>query len=216
MIIRGLIVTLSLGGFMLWLSTKLLPLMLWLGMDYVGVFMMFVPLIIVFVQLSRTRTGISFDPPAGMQSIINYIRRDGTIIPLIAKRVYPGESFLQIPHLGLIEDLGKDTVFNWGVRRVRLGLENISYTPDPRFFNLTSELYRLGFDNSDDLWSVLNVASIEDKETRAYYLEYMGKVYQNMLHPPERGVKRLVKELQSHKPKKKIKFGLPKKGGIKP
>jgi hypothetical protein len=190
--------------------------MSWLGMDYVGVFMMFTPIIIVFIQLSRTRTSIPFDPPAGMQSIVNYIRRDATVIPFVATRVYPGESFLQIPRLGLIEDLGKDTVFNWGVRRVRLGLENISYTPDPRFFNLTSEFYRLGFDNSDDLWSVLNVASIEDKETRAYYLEYMGKVYQNMLHPPLRGTARLVKELKERKPKKKIRFNLGKKGVVKP
>lgn len=191
---------------MMWLSAKILPIMALLGMDYIGIFMMFVPVIIVLIQLSRTGTGIQFDPPSGMQSIVNYIRRDGTVIPLIGNRVYSGESFIDIPRLGLIEDLGKDTVFNWGVRRVRLGLENINYTPDPRYFNLTSELYRLGFDNSDDLYNVLNVEHISRPEVKKYYLEYMAHVYQNMIHPPERGSKKLLKNMKEKKSKKKIFF----------
>jgi len=207
MIIRSLMVLLSAGGFMLWITGKTIPIMSLMGMDYVGVFMMFVPVIICLIQVSRTRTTIQFDPPSGgMTAIINYIRRDGNIIPLVGNRVYSGESFLDIPRMGLIEDLGKDTVFNWGVRRTRLGLENINYTPDPRYFNLTAELYRLGFDNSDDLWNTLNVSGITDKEMKTYYLDYMGRVYQNIIHPPLHGGKRLVQEMKERKPHKVIKF----------
>ena len=207
MVIRGLMVLLGVGGFMLWFMAKIDPFIAMLGMDFVGVFMMFVPVIICFIQVSRTRTTLQFDPPSGgMTAIINYIRRDGNIIPLVGNRVYSGESFLDIPRMGLIEDLGKDTVFNWGIRRTRLGLENINYTPDPRYFNLTAEFYRLGFDNSDDLWNVLNVSSISDKDMKAYYLEYMGRVYQNMLVKPKRGGQRLVSELKNNKPSRKQGF----------
>lgn len=207
MIIRSIMVLLSFGGFFFWIIGKFDPFMSMLGMDYIGVFMMFVPVIICLIQVNRTRTNIQFDPPSGgMTAIINYIRRDGNIIPLVGNRVYSGESFLDIPRMGLIEDLGKDTVFNWGVRRTRLGLENINYTPDPRYFNLTAELYRLGFDNNDDLWNVLNVSSITDKEMKTYYLDYMGRIYQNIIHPQVHGAKRLVQELKEKKPRKHIKF----------
>ena len=207
MIIRSLIVMLTFGGFVLWFFSKVVPFFALLGLDYVGCFMMIVPCIIVLVQLSRTNTSVQFDPPSGGRAIINYLRRDGTVVPLLATRVYAGESFLDVPKLGLIEDLGKDTVFNWGVRRTRLGLENINYTPDPRYFNLTRELYRIGFDSDEDLWNVLNVSLIKDQGLKAYYLEYMGMVYANMMNPPARGVKRLVKELKEKKPGKKHMFG---------
>lgn len=206
MIIRSLMVMLSIIGFFFWFMGKASAFMSMLGLDYIGVFMMFVPVIICLIQLSRTRTSIQFDPPSGPgQAIINFIRRDSNIIPLVGNRVYAGESFLDVPRLGLIEDLGKDTVFNWGVRRTRLGLENINYTPDPRYFNLTAELYHLGIDNSDDLWNILNVSSIRDKEMKAYYLEYMGRIYQNILHPSSHGAVRLVEEIKTHKVKR-IRF----------
>ena len=208
MIIRGLLTALTLGGFMLWVTTKI-PQMsvfsLWLGLDYIGCFMMVVPLIIIFIQLDRTKTQKQFDPSSGKANI-NFIRRDSNVVPLEGTRVYAGESFLEVLKLGLIEDFGKDCVLNWGCRRTRLGLENINYTPDPRYFNLTAELYRMGFDSSDDLWNVLNVSLLQDETMKAYYLEYMARVYMYLLHPPLRGAKKLVQELKTTKPKEKKVF----------
>jgi hypothetical protein len=146
--------------------------------------------------------------PVG-SAIINYIRRDGIIVPLLFKRVFTGESFLEHPKLGIIEDLGKDTVFLWGRKKVRFGLENINYTPDPRFFNLTRELYHLGFDDTDDLYNVLNIPSLDPERDRAkkvFYMERMAQVYWNMTHEQPRGGKRLVMSFK-RRGDKNVSFG---------
>ena len=210
MIIRGLIAGLTVGGFMLWLLTKLPGnigvFSVWLGFDYIGAFMLCVPLVIVWIQLDRTKTVMQFDPPGAGKAITNYIRRDSNVVPIACTRVYAGESFLDCAKLGLLEDFGKDCVLNWGCRRTRLGLENLNYTPDPRYFNLTSELYRMGFDSSDDLWNVLNVSLLQDRNMKGFYLEYMARVYMYLCNPPLRGAKKLVFDLKKHKPREPKKF----------
>ena len=139
---------------------------------------------------------------------MNFIRRDGIIVPLLGKRIFSGESFLEVPKVGLIEDLGKDTVFLWGRKKIRFGMENINYTPDPRFFNLTKELYSLGFDDTDDLYNVLdipNMNEIKDSKKKAYYLERMANIYWNLTHQKERSTKRLIMSFK-RKPNKNIRF----------
>jgi len=207
MMIRGSAIGLFIGGTLLWIMCKTIPFLTAVSMDYVAIFMMGGAIFILLFVFGISETGKQYDtlPPGG--SLINYIRRDAHIIPLVGKRVYSGESFLEIPKLGLIEDLGSGTVFTWGRKRVRFGLENINYTPDPRFWNLTHELYKMGFDDNDDLYNVLNIPNMDTKTERikkVYYLERMGRIYWSMTHEEPRGAKKLTRMFKKRQHKKTV------------
>jgi len=138
--------------------------------------------------------------------LINYLRRDNDVVPIYGKRAYPGESFIDVEGLGLVEFLGKDCYYTWGDKKIIWGLENINFTPDPRYFNLTHLLWELGFTDSVDVYNVLNGLD----------LELMGRVNLKMQEYDEsHGVKRLVKDLQVYdgkpvnfKPKVTVKTGM--------
>jgi hypothetical protein len=195
MMIRGTAAGLFAGGVLLWMMTKFMPLLAFMMMDWVAVFMMAGGVFILLFVFGMSGTGLQYDTiPAGT-AIINYIRRDGIIAPQLGKRIFSGESFLDVPRLGLVEDIGVDTVFLWGRKKVRFGLENINYTPDPRYWNMCKELYRLGFDDTEDLYNIMNIPLMDSKLEKAkkvYYLERMGEIYWNMTHGSPHGVKRLM------------------------
>jgi len=88
--------------------------------------------------------------PVGKELMI-FLRRDGTVIPMYASRPFFGESFLDVPHVGIIHDLGKGSVYRWGDKNIRFALENVNHTPDPRYVNFTNWLYKIGFNNMSEL-----------------------------------------------------------------
>lgn len=115
------------------------------------------------------------------------------MMPIFGDRAYPGESFLDVPDLGLIEFLGKDCYYNWGDKKILFGLENINYSPDIRYSNLCHILWELGFKNSADVKKVLTG---ED-------LFLMGKVYLNMVkNDGDHGAAKFVKDLKKYDGKK--------------
>ena len=213
MMIRASAALLFIGGVLLWMMSKMIPFLGLILMDWVGIFMMTGSMFILFFCFGISGTGLQYDTIPSGTAIINYIRRDGIIVPLLGKRVFSGESFLDVQRLGIIEDVGKDTVFLWGRKKVRFGLENINYTPDPRYFNLCRELYHLGFDDTDDLYNILNIPNMDNTKERAkkvYYLERMGQIYWNMTHSQPRGADRLMDMLRK-KRKKYVSFGTRRK-----
>lgn len=213
MMIRGTAAMLFIGGVMLWLMAKIIPLLTFMMMDMVGIFMMCGAMFMIFFCFSISGTGLQYDTIPPGTAVINYIRRDGIIAPQLGKRIFSGESFLDVPRLGLIEDLGTDTVLLWGRKKVRFGLENINYTPDPRYWNMTRELYNLGFDDTEDLYNIMNIPYMDnekDKAKKVYYLERMGQIYWAMKHNEPHGGERLVESFR-RRPKKRTSFG-PKRG----
>lgn len=209
MMIRGTAIMLFIGGFMLWFITQFVPFFKVLGLDWVGQFMEGGAIFILLFVFGLSQTGLQYDTIPPGTAVINYIRRDGLIAPLLGKRIFSGESFLDVPRLGLIEDLGTDTVFLWGKKKVRFGLENINYTPDPRYWNMCKELYELGFDDMEDLYNVMNIPNMDnktEKTKKVYYLERMGNIYWNMTHNHPRGVKHLM-DIFKKKREKNVTFG---------
>lgn len=195
MMIRASATMLFAVGVLMFMFSKFIPFLQIAFVDWIGVFTMCGGLFILLFCFSTSQTGMLYDTIPGNSAVINYIRRDGTIIPLLGKRVFAGESFLDVPRLGLVEDLGKDTVFLWGRKKVRFALENVSFTPDPRYMNVTSELARLGFDDMEDMRQVLSIpgmSSEKDKPRKTYYLTRMADIYWNMTHAPSKGAERLV------------------------
>ncbi len=196
MMIRGSAAGLFIGGILLWMMTKMTPFLAFILMDWVAIFMMIGAIFILFFCFGISGTGLQYDTIPSGTAIINYIRRDGIIVPLLGKRIFSGESFLDVQRLGIVEDVGKDTVFLWGRKKVRFGLENINYTPDPRYWNMCRELYQLGFDDTDDLYNVMNIPNMDNKTEKAkkvYYLERMAHIYWNMTHQQPRGAEKLLK-----------------------
>jgi len=210
MMIRGSAAALFIGGVFLWLLSEMIPFLSLILMDWVAVFMMCGAIFILFFCFGISGVGLQYDTIPPGTAIINYIRRDAMIAPLLGTRIFSGESFLDVPKLGLIEDLGIDTVLLWGRKKIRFGLENINYTPDPRYWNMCKELYRLGFDDTDDLFNVLNIPNMDGEKDRAkkvYYLERMGNIYWNMVHDEPHGVKKLM-DIFRKKQSKITSFGL--------
>jgi len=138
-------------------------------------------------------TYINTDSIPIWKTLTTYLRRDNEAIPLVGERAFSGESFLDVPQLGLIETLGRDTVYTWGDKKTVFALENVPFTPDPRYFTYTHLLWQLGFSSSEDLKEVLGGKDL--------YL--MGQVYINMEEwDDNHGARRLVRDMYNYKGKK--------------
>jgi len=154
--------------------------------------LMATPNILLWYRISVTRTYKQVEKIPRWKHLINYIRRDNVTVPLYGERAYPGESFLDVPHLGLIEFLGKDCYYTWGDKKYMWGLENINYSPNVKYSNLCHTLWELGFRNSDDVRNVLNGTN----------LHLMGTVYKNMqIYDNKHGAKKLVRDLEEYEGK---------------
>ena len=149
----------------------LIPSPLMTFFTYIGIIIAVVPNILLWQRIMASDTYRHVERQPKWKHLIDYIRRDNHMMPIFGDRAYPGESFLDVPQLGLIEFLGKDCYYNWGDKKILFGLENINYSPDIRYSNLCHILWELGFKNSADVKKVLTG---ED-------LFLMGKVYLNMV-----------------------------------
>jgi hypothetical protein len=121
--------------------------------------------------------------------LMKYLRRDNETVEVLGERAYPGESFVDVPLLGLIEYLGKDCYYNAGDKKYAWVLENMNFTPDPRYSNFTHVLWNLGFTNSDEVKKVLNGDLPGLRE----------KIYYNMEQwDNNHGAKKLTRDLKEY------------------
>lgn len=190
MIILTVGILCAITGIMLFFLAKIMPIFQMIYLDWIGLSFVFLPFIIVMYFLINDDMYLWVESISKWKHRIAYMRRDNRIIPMTGRRIYASESFLENTDLGLIEFLGKDCVFSWGKKKVVLALENLNYTPDPRYASFTYMLYELGFSCPQDVVDVL-----EGKD-----LELMAKVWVNMqLWHTGHGVKKLVYDLKNYK-----------------
>lgn len=176
-------------GFIFFYLSEIMPIFRIVFFQWFGMLFMGVATIFVFYRIYNTRSWKQVDSLPKWKHLINYRRRDNEIVPIYGDRAYPGESFLDVPKLGLIEFLGKDCFYTWGDKKVLDGLENINFTPDPRYYNLTHLFYELGFTDSVDVSNVL----------MGHDLELMGRIYLKMLdYDNSHGVNKLMKDLKEY------------------
>jgi len=196
-----MLILLSIGcfmmGFMMIFLTRIQPVFSLLFFDYIGLAVCFLPtIILLYRMIAVTRTYTLTEKIPKWKHYIAYMRRDNTVIPLYGKRTYPGESFIDVPQLGLVEFLGKDCWYNWGDKKILWGLENMCYTPDPRYSNLCHLLSTIGFSNSDEVRNVLNGND----------LNLMGKTFLAMnQYDQEHGIPRLIQQMKDYD-KKPVQF----------
>lgn len=177
-------------GFVLFFISKIFPIFQMIYLDWIGMFIVFLPFIITLYFLISDDMYLWVEKISKWHHRIAYMRRDNRVIPMTGRRIYASESFLENPRLGLIEYLGKDCVLSWGKKKIVWALENLNYTPDPRYASFTNMLYELGFSSPQDVVDVLNGND----------LDLMAKVWVNMqLWDSGHGVNKLVYDLKNYK-----------------
>ena len=176
-------------GFILFLVTYMMPVFRIIYLDWIATIFFVLPWAITIYRLKTTQCYHQADKLPIWKHLIEYMRRDNNIVELLGERAYPGESFIDVPKLGLIEFLGKDCVYQKGDKKILWGLENINFTPDPRYSNLCHLLWEIGFRNSDNIKSVLLGEDM--------YLA--GEVYIKMNeYDNNHGISNLVKEMKNY------------------
>ena len=174
---------------MLYIFTLVLPILKLLFLDWIALILMLVPFMITILSAYNSRCLKQIDRQPKWKHLIKYLRRDNETVEVLGERAYPGESFVDIPLLGLIEYLGKDCYYNSGNKKYAWVLENMNFTPDPRYSNFTHILWNLGFTNSDEVKQVL-LGKLPDLR---------DKVYNNMLlWNNNHGVYKLNQELKDY------------------
>lgn len=165
------------------------PILQMLYLDWFAAVFFTTAAVYTWYRIYKTDSMKQVDNKPTGKHLIYYLRRDNKTVPTYGNRAYPGESFLDIPGLGLMEFLGKDCYYNWGDKKYMWALENINFSPDPRYANLCHTLWELGFNDSDDVKRVLLGKD----------LELMGQVYLNMQKwDNNHGGQQMVKELQDY------------------
>ena len=189
-------ICISTGGFTLLAMTYMFPILRMVYFDWIGGFVLLLPWIITMYRLKTTATWELADKIPRNKSLMIYLRRDGHAIPVIGSRVYSGESFLEVPGIGLVEDLGKGCVFNFGDKKIRFLMENLNYTSEMKFANYTAELSKLGFGDTNDLYNALNGGN----------LELMGKSYLKMIDEKETAFEKFVDKEKEKEPEVIVPF----------
>lgn len=177
-------------SFFLFYMTKIMPIFTLVYFDYIALFVAFVPaIILLYKMMAVSDTYKLTEKIPKWKHYIAYMRRDNKIVSMYGTRTYPGESFIDVPNLGLVEFLGKDCWYNWGDKKILWGLENLSYTPDPRYSNLCHLLSTIGFSNSDDIKNVLTGND----------LNLMGKTWLAMdNYDNDHGIPRLINDMMNY------------------
>lgn len=161
-----------LGGFVLYFFGFIMPFELGfvkLITEWLSLFILVIPSFIWVYVIGKNRLLWNVETLPPDKFLIWFIRRDGSIVPVLGTRAYPGESFIEVPKLGLIHDLGKGSVCRIGKNNVRFALENVNHTPNPSFVNFTSWLYDCGFNDLSEVRNTLEgVEGFEDKRVVAF------------------------------------------------
>ena len=190
MIIITIGMTCMILSFALMFLTRLFPVFQIIYLDFIAGFIMFIPFIIVMYFIINDDMYLWVERISKWKHRFAFMRRDNRVIPMTGRRIYASESFFDNQDIGLMEFLGKDCILNWGKKKIAWVLENLNYTPDPRYAGFTSMLYTLGFSCPQDVVDVMNGDD----------LELMAKVWINMQQwDQDHGVKKLVKDLREYK-----------------
>lgn len=140
-----------------------------------GFFLVLCALVAAFIRIRMSGCNKRFDKLKRGKGLFNFIYRDGGSTDVYGDRI-PGLGFFQIPKLGIVVDTGRNpspgSVYNFGDKKIRFALQDINYTPNPKFANFYSYLVILGFNNMTEVQDVFN----------GYNPDLIVKVWNNMLN----------------------------------
>lgn len=159
-----------------------------------GMFFIATPLVMM-MRIRMSGAGKRFDGTPHNKGLFDFIYRDGDIRDVYGDRI-PGLGLFRIFKLGLIFDAGREpkpgSVYNIPGKKVRFALQDINFTPNPKFAGFYTYLNDLGFNNMTEVNDVLN----------GYSPELMVKIWDKMcLQVDRRPEDVIVERLQTLSPR---------------
>jgi hypothetical protein len=142
------------AGMFLYVLTKILPILNMVFFDWFAIGLLVFPAIFMVYTLSSKRVLWFLEKIPKDKILVFFIRRNGDLVPVLGSRAYPGESFIDVPKLGLLHDIGN--VQRFGVNNVQFALENLNHTADPTYANFNRWLYEIGFNNIAEVKATLS------------------------------------------------------------
>jgi len=193
MVIITIMIGLMMGGFVLFVTTKLIPILQLMFMDWIALIIISCGIVVGIIRLVSSKSIKIFEKPPMGKELGFFLRRDGICEPIYLTRPFHSESFLESAKVGLIHDLGKGSVYRLGDKNIRFVLENVNHTPNPTYANYTHELYNSGFDNMKQVQSALegrehvemleaipdNMPGVKAENERKKIDELLRKKYEN-------------------------------------
>lgn len=165
-------------GFIIYIAARMDPVMHAMQIDSIGVLIVWlVPLMLVIWRLNAGQCYEYFKPPKKNKPLFDFLYRVGELRTIHGDRL-PGTSFSTVQKLGIIQEIGVpgEGVFRRGDKPVQMILQDLAHTPNPKWFNFTHWLTRMGFNSIEELAEVWD----------GYNPGLMVKVWNNMQNTPQR------------------------------
>lgn len=172
-------------GFFLYFLTYIIPLLRWVYFDWLALGILIVPSIVLLYGITSKKLLWFMEKTPKDKTLILFLRRNGEIVPVLGSRAYPGESFIDVPKLGLLHDLGKGSVYNLGMNKLYFALENVNHTPNPKYANFTNWLYEIGFNNIDELHATIYPKKEDSSFSESKQKEVAEKIEDRNAEPIE-------------------------------
>ena len=143
-------------GLLFVLLAEVMPIFKQVFFHMFGWVIMGIPIAIFIYRLIDSGAYPFFRKKPTKKHLIQFLYRDGSDVPLYGSRLHPGMSFIDVPKLGLVHDIGKTpepgSVYDLGDKKMRFALENVGHTPNPKYGGFTHWMrHELGIQNIDDL-----------------------------------------------------------------
>ena len=162
----------------------------WLWYFILSWIVMLMVIIGIFFRIKSSGCSKRFDKIPRGKGIFNFIYRDGLSLDLLGMR-RPGLGIFDLPQHGVVVDIGRKpepgSVYRFGDKNIRFALQDINYTPNPKFTSIYSFFSTLGFNTMEELQDVLN----------GYNPALMAKVWHKLvLYTPPTPEDRIVANIQ--------------------
>jgi len=165
-------------GFIIHLAAKHDPWMSAMYIDSIGAMICWlVPIMLVMWRLKAGQCYEYFKAPQKNKPLFDFLYRVGELRTVHGNRL-PGTSFSTVKKLGIIQEIGVpgEGVFRRGDKPTQMILQDLAHTPNPKWFNFTHWLTRMGFTSIEELAEVWD----------GYNPGLMVKVWNNMQNTPQR------------------------------
>lgn len=184
------------------------------GWFLIGFIFLIITIIAILFRVSQTGCSKRFDKLPKGKGLFNFLYRDGTSTDIIGMRRV-GLGIFDVPEHGVIIDIGRlpnpGSVYRFGGKNIRFALQDINFTPNPKFTTIYSFFTELGINNADELYDVLNgynpelIIKVWNRLCYYSYPDATDKIVQNIQDMTPKEKKQLDKDWRSNIDKDKKK-----------
>lgn len=191
-VLRNILLTVI--GLSLYTTTVMFPILRLVFFDWIALVVIILPWVLDVISMYREDTIKDTDTVKKWETLVHYIDRNRDVHPLITKRPYHTQSFLEAKGFGLIENKGKDSVLKKGGKKYVLAVENCEHTPDPDMIDSSQILNELGIKDMDTLRKLLTGMYLDAGDFKMMGQSLVSMMTYNQRH----GAHKLVQEWRDY------------------